>query len=116
MFLMVLIQQVFGTQQEAGGGLTLPEATMGIAIQLGDPQRVAALARLGRSLVKHRVLPRETGDPAGRSLWSCRAFFRAYGRLGDRSAAGTLAGVAEVVRRSVRRHLPLWTDHDSSSA
>ena len=45
----VLLQQVFGTQQQSGGGLTLPEGTMGISIQLGDPAacRWFRQARLG---------------------------------------------------------------------
>jgi pilus assembly protein CpaB len=43
----VLLQQVFGTQQEAGGGLTLPEGTMGVSIQLGDPERVAGFVKPG---------------------------------------------------------------------
>lgn len=43
----VLLQQVFGTQQESGGGLTLPEGTMGVSIQLGDPERVAGFVQPG---------------------------------------------------------------------
>lgn len=43
----VLLQQAFGTQQQAGGGLTLPEGSMGISIQLGDPQRVAGFVKPG---------------------------------------------------------------------
>ena len=43
----VLLQQVFGTQQQSGGGLTLPEGTLGVAIQLGDPQRVAGFVQPG---------------------------------------------------------------------
>ncbi len=43
----VLLEQVFGTQQEAGGGLTLPEGTLGVSIQLGDPQRVAGFVNPG---------------------------------------------------------------------
>jgi pilus assembly protein CpaB len=43
----VLLQQVFGTVQQSGGGLTLPEGTMGIAISLGDPERVAGFVKPG---------------------------------------------------------------------
>jgi pilus assembly protein CpaB len=43
----VLLQQIFGTQQQAGGGLALPEGTMGIAISLGDPERVAGFVKPG---------------------------------------------------------------------
>ena len=43
----ILLQQIFGTQQESGGGLTLPEGTMGISIQLGDPERVAGFVKPG---------------------------------------------------------------------
>ena len=43
----VLIQPMFGTQQQSGGGLTLPEGTLGVAIQLGDPQRVAGFVKPG---------------------------------------------------------------------
>ena len=43
----VLLQQVFGTQQESGGGLTLPEGSLGVSIQLGDPQRVAGFVKPG---------------------------------------------------------------------
>lgn len=46
----VLIQPVFGTQQEAAGGLTLPEGTMGVSIQLGDPQRVAGFVKPGSEI------------------------------------------------------------------
>ena len=43
----VLLQPMFGTQQEASGGLVLPEGTMGVAVQLGDPQRVAGFVNPG---------------------------------------------------------------------
>jgi pilus assembly protein CpaB len=43
----VLLQQVFGTQQQSAGGLTLPEGSLGISIQLGDPQRVAGFVKPG---------------------------------------------------------------------
>lgn len=43
----VLLQAMFGTQLEASGGLTLPDGTMGVAVQLGDPQRVAGFVRPG---------------------------------------------------------------------
>lgn len=43
----VLLQQAFGTQQQAAGGLALPEGTMAISIQLGDPERVAGFVKPG---------------------------------------------------------------------
>lgn len=43
----VLIQPMFGTQQQSGGGLTLPEGTLGVSILLGDPQRVAGFVKPG---------------------------------------------------------------------
>jgi pilus assembly protein CpaB len=43
----VLLQPMFGTQVESSGGLTLPEGQMGVAVQLGDPQRVAGFVRPG---------------------------------------------------------------------
>ncbi len=43
----VLLLQMFGTQQQAAGGLVLPEGTMGVSIQLGDPQRVAGFVKPG---------------------------------------------------------------------
>lgn len=42
-----LLQQMFGGQQQVAGGLTLPEGSMGISIQLGDPQRVAGFVKPG---------------------------------------------------------------------
>jgi pilus assembly protein CpaB len=43
----VLLQQAFGTQQQAAGGLSLPKGTMAVSVQLGDPQRVAGFVRPG---------------------------------------------------------------------
>lgn len=43
----VLLQQMFGTQAQSSGGLVLPEGTMGVSIQLGDPQRVAGFVNPG---------------------------------------------------------------------
>lgn len=43
----VLLQQMFGTQQQASGGLTLPDGTMAVSVQLGDPQRVAGFVNPG---------------------------------------------------------------------
>jgi hypothetical protein len=83
---------------------------------LSASARTASLARLGRSLVKHRVLPRRRGDPATGMLWACRAFFRGYGPLTDEHAGRTLAAVADAVRHSVARHLPLWSDAQDSGA
>lgn len=43
----VLLQPMFGTQQQSSGGLTLPKGTMGVSVQLGDPQRVAGFVQPG---------------------------------------------------------------------
>jgi pilus assembly protein CpaB len=43
----VLLQKAFGTQQQAAGGLALPEGTIAVSIQLGDPQRVAGFVKPG---------------------------------------------------------------------
>lgn len=77
---------------------------------LSSLDKLAALARLGRSLVKHRLLPRARGDTTSSSLWATRAFIRAYGSLDGERPGGTFAMVAEAVRRGVARHLPFWSD------
>jgi pilus assembly protein CpaB len=43
----VLLQPMFGTQQQASGGLTLPEGAMAVSVTLGDPQRVAGFVQPG---------------------------------------------------------------------
>ena len=43
----ILLQQMFGTQSQSSGGLTLPEGTMAVSVQLGDPQRVAGFVNPG---------------------------------------------------------------------
>lgn len=43
----VLLQQAFGSQQQAAGGLALPEGTLAVSIELGDPQRVAGFVKPG---------------------------------------------------------------------
>ena len=55
----VLIQPMFGTQQAASGGLTLPEGKVAVAIVLGDPQRVAGFVNPGSEVAIFR-----TGTPA----------------------------------------------------
>lgn len=47
----VLLQQDFGSQADVAGGLSLPEGTMGISVQLGDPERVAGFVRPGSEVV-----------------------------------------------------------------
>ncbi len=43
----VLLQQSFGSTQEAAGGLSLPSGSMAISVQLGDPERVAGFVKPG---------------------------------------------------------------------
>lgn len=43
----VILRPMFGTQQETSGGLTLPKGTMGVAVKLGDPERVAGFVKPG---------------------------------------------------------------------
>jgi pilus assembly protein CpaB len=43
----VLLQPMFGTPQEASGGLALPEGKMGVSVELSDPQRVAGFVKPG---------------------------------------------------------------------
>lgn len=43
----VLLQPMFGAQQAAAGGLTLPSGTMAVSVQLDDPQRVAGFVQPG---------------------------------------------------------------------
>lgn len=63
----VLIQDMFGTQQQSSGGLTLPEGQMAVSIVLGDPQRVAGFVNPGSEVAIFRtaVPPvTATGDEA----------------------------------------------------
>jgi pilus assembly protein CpaB len=43
----VLLAPMFGTEQQAERGLSLPQGTMAVAVQLGDPERVAGFVRPG---------------------------------------------------------------------
>lgn len=52
----VLLQQAFGTQEQAAGGLTLPEGTLAISIQLGDPERVAGFVKPGSEVALFTTL------------------------------------------------------------
>jgi len=96
------------------GGSAQPDALIVIDLDrcsIGAPldasERVAALARLGRSLVKTGVLPRRgLGDRE--ALSACRAALRAYGSLGDSGPARVLGAVARRLRREVALHRPLW--------
>ena len=53
----VLIQPMFGTQQETSGGLTLPEGKVAVAISMGDPQRVAGFVNPGSEVAIFRTGP-----------------------------------------------------------
>ena len=46
----VLLQPMFGDVQAASGGLTLPPGTMGVAVRLGDPERVAGFVQPGSTV------------------------------------------------------------------
>jgi pilus assembly protein CpaB len=43
----VLLAGMFGSVQQSGGGLTLPEGAMAVSVSLGDPQRVAGFVQPG---------------------------------------------------------------------
>ncbi|MGB7982005.1 MAG: Flp pilus assembly protein CpaB [Candidatus Nanopelagicales bacterium] len=61
----VLIAPMFGTQQNASGALTLPEGTVAVALQLGDPQRVAGFVNPGSEVAIFRTGPAPIAvDPA----------------------------------------------------
>jgi pilus assembly protein CpaB len=68
----VLLQPMFGTQQEASGGLSLPPGTMGVAVQLGDPQRVAGFVKPGSEVAIFVTTVAEGGEgeekPSGTSV------------------------------------------------
>jgi tRNA A-37 threonylcarbamoyl transferase component Bud32 len=66
---------------------------------LAPDERVAALSRLARSLVKHGVLP-----PAG----ALRSFARAYAEGGALRPVELLRRVRLATERQVRFHRPLW--------
>ena len=51
----VLIQDMFGTQQQTSGGLTLPEGKSAVSIVLGDPQRVAGFVNPGSEVAIFRT-------------------------------------------------------------
>ena len=51
----VLLQSMFGTQQDTAGGLTLPEGKIAVAITLGDPQRVAGFVNPGSEVAIFRT-------------------------------------------------------------
>ena len=60
----VLLEPMFGTQQETSGGLTLPEGKVAVAITLGDPQRVAGFVNPGSEVAIFRTGPaRGAGQP-----------------------------------------------------
>jgi tRNA A-37 threonylcarbamoyl transferase component Bud32 len=70
-----------------------------VGAPLGTEERVAALARLGRSLVKQDVLP---------AAGALRRFFRAYAEGGEPRAVELLRRVQRSTARAVKRHRPLW--------
>lgn len=77
---------------------------------LGEAERRAAVVRLGRSLVKQGILTGAGaggGRGAGRALWACREFTRAYG-IPAGAGAAFLAHVARDLERQVTIHRWLW--------
>lgn len=110
----------------AGGGAD-PEPLIVIDLdrcRMGAPldasQRIASLARLGRSLVKTGVLPRRGKAERG-ALAACRSALRAYGalRAGGSVALGPAAlmrAVARKLRRDVVLHRPLWPELPGDAA
>ena len=60
----VLIEPMFGTQQETSGGLTLPEGKIAVAITLGDPRRVAGFVNPGSEVAIFRtgIAPAPVGE------------------------------------------------------
>lgn len=71
-----------------------------VGLPLTVPERLASLARLARSLVKHGFL-----QPPGPEV---RHFLRSYGGLPGLPPARLLKRVGERVRREVARHRWLW--------
>ncbi len=53
----VLLQPMFGTPQEASGGLALPEGKMGVSVELSDPQRVAGFVKPGSEVAVFVSVP-----------------------------------------------------------
>jgi hypothetical protein len=77
---------------------------------LTEAERQAALARLGRSLVKQGILPGRAASGnarPSRALWALRSFLGAYG-VPPRARAAFLAALAERVTRQLRLRRALW--------
>ena len=53
----ILLRQMFGSPTQAAGGLTLPEGTMAVSVQLGDPQRVAGFVSPGSEVAVFVTAP-----------------------------------------------------------
>jgi tRNA A-37 threonylcarbamoyl transferase component Bud32 len=74
-----------------------------VGAPLTRAERVAALARLARSLVKRGVLREHA------ALAACRDFARAYGALPGASPARLLAETAAELHRTLARHALGWS-------
>jgi hypothetical protein len=97
------------------GGAADPDALIVIDLdrcRMGAPldgtERIAAWARLGRSLVKTGILP-SRGPADSRALAACRAALRAYGTLGGVRPASLMRAVSRKLRRDVVVHRTLWS-------
>ena len=64
----VLIQPMFGTQQETSGALTLPEGKVAVAISMGDPQRVAGFVNPGSEVAIFRTGATGAEDQQGTNV------------------------------------------------
>lgn len=60
----VLLQPMFSTQQGAAGGLTLPDGTMAVSVQLDDPQRVAGFVQPGSEVAIYVTRIRDNNKSA----------------------------------------------------
>ncbi len=78
-----------------------------LAGPLAQAERVASLARLGRSALKHGLGPAGTADDSS-GVWWTRHFFTAYGTSGGRSAAAWLRVVRRRLRQRVAAHRLFW--------
>lgn len=58
----VILKQMFGSEQQVSGGLTLPKGTMGVSVELEDPARVAGFVRPGSEVAVFLTVTTGSGD------------------------------------------------------